>query len=341
MRFDDHRGLIPDRIVLENGILRGTLVRSKTTGTGKQREELTIAVGHDVFLREPDWMCTGWRLWQAFDTPRDLFLGAPTPELDSMQAIEPSYADARGMNRALLSRMVDGSGAKLLTVDRSWDFGTEHSDRAMLPSLAACLDGVTDDMIDDIGRWSSRTSKQYVRTYLSRLLVLQGRVARVARTAVDPLATFGEADLFTQWAQFMQRAGISQERAIEQASAVAHVFMHMRKNELAAAPATPTVEEVCCPEPPDETRHEVAGFEPLPLGTYVASVQKKGRFMRLHRVGECSLHPGVDYKSFTVFGMGQPPSSQYSALCRHCFKDGVAVPANSSDESATSASECA
>ena len=119
MRFDDHRGLVPDRIVLENGILRGTLVRSKTTGTGKQREELTIAVGHDVFLREPDWMCTGWRLWQAFDTPRDLFLGAPTPELDSMQAIEPSYADARGMNRALLSRMVDGSGAQLLTVDRS------------------------------------------------------------------------------------------------------------------------------------------------------------------------------------------------------------------------------
>ena len=71
MRFDDHRGLVPDRIVSEHGILKGTLVRTKTTGAGKKREELTIAVGQDVFAREPDWMCTGWRLWQAFDTPRD------------------------------------------------------------------------------------------------------------------------------------------------------------------------------------------------------------------------------------------------------------------------------
>ena len=85
----------------------------------------------------------------------------------------------------------------------------------------------------------------------------------------------------------------------------------------------------------------MTGFEPLPLGTYVASVQKKGSFMRLHRFGECSLHPGVDYKSFTVFGMCRPASSQYTALCRHCFKDGVAVPEDSSDESATSATECA
>ena len=59
MRFDDHRGLLPDRIVVSNGILKGTLVRTKTSGAGKRREELTIAVGRDVYLCEPGWLGTG------------------------------------------------------------------------------------------------------------------------------------------------------------------------------------------------------------------------------------------------------------------------------------------
>ena len=38
LRFDDHRGIIPRRMVLTSTGLRGTLVRTKTSGAGKRRE---------------------------------------------------------------------------------------------------------------------------------------------------------------------------------------------------------------------------------------------------------------------------------------------------------------
>ena len=49
MRFDDHRGLLPASVKVANGRLTATLVRTKTSGVGKKREELYI------YMRE----CTG------------------------------------------------------------------------------------------------------------------------------------------------------------------------------------------------------------------------------------------------------------------------------------------
>ena len=139
----------------------------------------------------------------------------------------------------------------------------------------------------------------------------------------------------------MQRAGASHDRAVSQASAVAHLFLDLRKTEVPSAPATPELIGEPLPEAPADTKHVVTEFEHVPLGTFVASVQKAGRFKRLHQVGECSLQPGVDYGEFTVFGISKPHASQYTAVCRHCFKDGEPVHLSSSDESATSPSDCA
>ena len=59
MRFDDHRGLVPTAMTLRSGSLRGTLVRTKTTGAGKRQEQLFINVGVEAFVCEPTWLATG------------------------------------------------------------------------------------------------------------------------------------------------------------------------------------------------------------------------------------------------------------------------------------------
>ena len=68
-----------------------------------------------------------------------------------------------------------------------------------------------------------------------------------------------------------------------------------------------------------ETRHVEVDIPSLLAGTYVVSILKKGRFKRLHRIGECSLVPGVDYRAFEVLGFDEPCASSYSARCRNCF----------------------
>ena len=119
---------------------------------------------------------------------------------------------------------------------------------------------------------------------------------------------------------------------------MAHAFLQLRKFEAPAAPATPELIVESLPEPPSDTKLVVDVCDPLPLGTYVASIQKAGRFRRLHKVGECPLLPGVDYREYEAFGASMPHASKFAALCRRCFKEGVPATLSSSDESATSAS---
>ena len=93
-----------------------------------------------------------------------------------------------------------------------------------------------------------------------------------------------------------------------------------------AAPVLPEVEDPSLESElavsPDsvETRHVEVDIPSLHAGTYMVSVLKKGRFKRLHRIGECSLVPGVDYRAFEVLGYDEPGTLLYSARCRNCFK---------------------
>ena len=65
LRHDDHRGLIPSRLRLDKSGLHATLVRTKTSGSGKKIEELPVFISSDVFLVEPDWLVSGYDLWWA------------------------------------------------------------------------------------------------------------------------------------------------------------------------------------------------------------------------------------------------------------------------------------
>ena len=101
MRFDDHRGLVPSRMKLLALGLRGTLVRTKTSGANKKKQHLEVVVDRAAYLLHEDWLEVGWLLWQETPQSRDYFLGLPSPDLASMIPVEAKYADAVAMSHAL------------------------------------------------------------------------------------------------------------------------------------------------------------------------------------------------------------------------------------------------
>ena len=101
MRFDDHSGLIPSRQKLLSSCLRGSLVRTKTSGAGKKKQVLEVVVDADAYVVHSSWLRWGWELWRDTPQDRDLFLGLPSPDLSRMIHLEAKYADSVAMSRAL------------------------------------------------------------------------------------------------------------------------------------------------------------------------------------------------------------------------------------------------
>ena len=137
-----------------------------------------------------------------------------------MREIEAKSADGCAMSGALLARLKSPDGSKLLKLHGASLFWSEHSDRAKFVSLAACLEEVPSDWLDEVGRWSSAMSSVYVRTHLRRISTMQKTVAARVRETKDTLDRFGEADLYASWAAHLRACGSSEEEAVEQASSV-------------------------------------------------------------------------------------------------------------------------
>ena len=350
LRFDDHRGLLPSSLRLVGGSLRGTLVRSKTTGAGKRREELYLHVDRMAYILESSWLEVGWRLWQRCGTARDYFLLLPTADFTGVIELEASYTDSQACSRALMRKVLLQSGEPLVTIPVGVEFWTEHGDRATLPSIAALINEIPSDWIDLLGHWTSKSSVGYMRTMLRRVGHIQETVAHRFRTGLFTVDALGEDDLYAQWAAFMCTRGVTQAAAVRQASVLAEATTSALKGltETRGAPATPqAIDEddavlTASPELPEASQHHVCEHIEFQLGEYVASVQAKTRFRRLHRIGSCPLQPGVDYALFERLGQEEPDTSTYTKKCKHCFgasTGGVAEPASSSASSTMSSTE--
>ena len=221
MHFDDHEGLQPKPLRLMGRSLRGTLTRTKTTGSGKRVEELYLHVDCNAWLVHSEWLDVGFALWQGVGPSRDDFLVLPTCDMQNVIHLEAQYSDCQGMSRALVERLVDDKGQLLVTGKGASAWWAEHSDRATLPSLAACIDTLPDSWLDALGRWATSMSAGYVRTMLHRVGFIQSEVAKRIRTNLLSLSRIGEDDLMAQWATYLVNLGVDQETALAQASAVA------------------------------------------------------------------------------------------------------------------------
>ena len=121
-------------------------------------------------------------------------------------------------------RLKTDSGEALLQTSLASDFWTVHSDRASVPSLAACLTKVPPEWIEDLGRWSKSMSATYVRTHLSRVRSIQRWVASAARTGEH----IDEEELWSDFAVFLMKHGAGTEEAVEQIVRLAKVLASAR-----------------------------------------------------------------------------------------------------------------
>ena len=131
MRFGDHRGLVPARMGLLPSGLRGTLVRTKTTGLGKHREELELVVDVEAFIVMPLWLETGWRLWEDVFPHRDFFMGLPSVDRSTMRCIEARYSDSAAMSLALLASLRLPSGAPIFSDPMAGPRSRRHDQRTL------------------------------------------------------------------------------------------------------------------------------------------------------------------------------------------------------------------
>ena len=343
MRFDDHRGLIPSSARFVRGALRATLVRTKTSGVGKRREELYIHVDAEAWFAQCNWLATGWELWDSCGSDRDYFLGLPSHDRTEMRAIEATYPDSQAMSHALLLSLRDSRDQPLFKLPNAHKFWTEHSDKCSIPSLAGCLDQINVDWINDLGRWGLKMSQTYIRTHLRRVAEIQRTVAAEVRSASDVAERFGEHDLYTGWASFLCAHGSSHEAAVKQAADLLEAGILLLKRtplEESQAATAEASEEEAGPSAPSTPLLDFPGEGVgVPLGVFVVSLHPRTGFRRLHQVGNCPLVPGADYAGFKVCGELAPEVSAYDATCKHCFGSGMTTEGGDWDVGSGSSSE--
>ena len=130
------------------------------------------------------WLEIGFRLWSRTYQDRDYYLALPTEDLSGVRHLEVTYTDAVAMSRALLrmAQVSEGSSPRaLLCLPESLDFWSEHSGKACMPSLVACLGRSPKDWADMLRRWSNDKSDSYARTNRRRVCITQTAVSSEAR----------------------------------------------------------------------------------------------------------------------------------------------------------------
>ena len=102
-RSGDLTGLNPASLVLSSEGLQGVLERTKTTGPGKRIRYLPIFISCKAFLVSPDWLATGFGLWQngSMAFVRDYFLPLPAADLSGARQIMAKYPQVVAMTKIL------------------------------------------------------------------------------------------------------------------------------------------------------------------------------------------------------------------------------------------------
>ena len=79
LRFDDHRGILPGEVVMDDKGFSARLTRSKVSGPDKHLNYRLVVVVPDAYVQHKTWLTTGWQLLQS-SAPfvRDYLLPSPT-----------------------------------------------------------------------------------------------------------------------------------------------------------------------------------------------------------------------------------------------------------------------
>ena len=257
-----------------------------------------------------------------------------------MIPVEAKYADAVAMSHALFMSL-GIVGQKGFTCDLAVKFWLQHSDRAMLPSLAAVLDDVNEGWIKDVGRCAQPTSHEYVRTHLQRVRSIQRRVASAACLPSGSPGAFDEEEVLSDLSDFLLREGVGSEEVVEQVLALTLGLSQARAKMSTARPTSvdphsSTDQQYVTPlnivahgsdDSSSDTEHACS------VGTFFITEQKRSGFKRLQCLGNCSTKPHECY-SAKLLGDGCE-ASDFDAKCRTCFRQEMSPVTTSSSGSSS------
>ena len=177
-RADDHRGLLPSKVHVGERGLSAVLSRTKTSGPDKRVQTLQIWISPEAYLCEPFWLRLGWALWEAQGLQRDYFVTLLGANFAGTMPSEPSYADLMVLPRLALTAALGFHSPTFLSERKVACAWSGHSERATLPSWVNAVGGFSDEDIDQLGRWRTRTSRRYIRNTQGLIHRMQSSVAQ-------------------------------------------------------------------------------------------------------------------------------------------------------------------
>jgi len=280
-------------------------------------------VSREAHLAHPEWLQVGYRLFGdlAGHVPRDYMLPLPAADFEGVRRGPALYADMLAMSRALLRELRRGVDPDESPDTDCWErplleaelvgFWSEHGDRAQLISWAACC-GIDKASLDALGRWRAGTSDDYIRTSKAMVLEAQDVVARTireGRAGPDPV---GDETSLEAIAAFLKGRGVNDDGISEQLRRL----RYFARGKAAAAGGRSDAGPV-------QASGGVEDAEDAEMSLpYFVVVTRRAGIRRLHRLGGCSTRPGPGAPHFEEFAK-LPGPSQYTAVCKTCWKEGV------------------
>lgn len=348
-RTGDQAGIPAMSLSFVDGVLKGRIEATKTTGPGKRIAVLPFAVTSDAWLMRPDWLEVGWRLYERYVTPRPYLLPLPADDTGAFSTNEPTYSQSVAATRVLISETVtykwvtgeDWDYVQLTDGDLMFAMGaqaffTGHTDRCCIPTWAAAI-GESKEDVDRAGRWAPEDSEGYVRITQEVVMRLQGNIARAYRNR-------GQKDVFYEKALLEELREYCQQRDMAPA-ALDEMLEKIRKCSEVTGNADDhdaLQAEAVSDDDNGNGNLEVSDCEDVPptfeAGLWIVSEPA----MTLHKTGSCFRKPGVHYSRYRFLNESDLDDARidkclYKHVCLDCFPKGLGAAA--SDSSSTDSDE--
>ena len=143
----------PKKLILTPQGLRGTLTRTKTSGTGRSLGELFFYFSKLAYLAKAEWLKVGLDICCFLASEKDFLVQCSEADWSDPKDIMAEYADLVSMSLVLdrdsqlpvLEKEGWVSTQSCLLVPPALLFWTEHSERNAMTTLAALLGCGADD----------------------------------------------------------------------------------------------------------------------------------------------------------------------------------------------------
>ncbi len=330
-RFDDHRGLAPQDVTVNDGDLDAVFRRSKTTGRDKPVQLRRAVVAKEAWIVESDWLSCGWALWaECAPRERDYFLVQWGPD-GAAHYRELGYPEFAGRMRGVLTCFTDAEGAHL---DNEWvTFLRPHSWRSFLPSAATAL-GAPAECIRWLSAWKAQSSDAYVRTSRARTVMTQSTVAKLLRLHLGGADPIGEAQALRDLGTHLRERRCDEIEIDRILGALRMYTQEPTTSSLwdtlatttgrgsgsaSAAEATRELEGASAQKESASTSEEENVRGSSVEGYVIATSRRRGTRC-LHKIGLCYRKPGVHYMDFEACGANRPRSDRYDVYCGDCWR---------------------